>query len=415
VISPFDSASVIVTAAAGVAYLNHLTVRLPQTIALTLSGALVSVLVAVADRLWPDLGLGDMAQSFMASIDFRAALLNVMLSFLLFAGALHVDLSCLRRGKWPIAVLSTVGVLLSTAIVGVGFWLAARAFGLDAPLAWCLVFGALISPTDPVAVIAILHHSAAPPLLRTTVAAESLFNDGVGIVVFTVLVAMAAGGGAIGPLKAAEMFAIEALGGVALGAALGFVAFLAIRTVDEYATEALITAALVMGGYALAARIGVSGPVAMAVAGLIIGNVAAPRAMSDATRDHLLKFWDLIDQLLNAGLFLLIGLQGIGLLGSAGLFVVGLIGVPLTLAARAVSIAPALMIWRRLLPFRQTFPLLTWGGLRGGIAVAMALSLPHIPARDVILVATYAVVLFSVLVQGVTVRRLVGRVSQPAA
>lgn len=410
-ISPFESASVVVTAAAGAAYLNHLTFRLPQTIALTLSGAVVSVLVAVADRLWPVLGLGAAAQAFMASIDFRTALLNVMLSFLLFAGALHVDLSCLRVGKWPIAVLSTVGVLISTAVVGLGFWLLCREFGLDAPLAWCLVFGALISPTDPVAVIAILQRSLAPPLLKTTVAAESLFNDGVGIVVFTVLAAMAAGGGAIGPLQGVQMFAAEALGGVALGAMLGGVTFLAIRSIDEYATEALITAALVMGGYSLAARIGVSGPVAMAVAGLIIGNVVAPRVMSEASRDHLLKFWDLVDQLLNAGLFLLIGLQGIGLLGGTGLILVGLLAIPLTLVARAVSIMPALAIWRRLLPFRRTFPLLTWGGLRGGIAVAMALSLPHLPARDVILVATYAVVMFSVLVQGVTVQPLIGRMA----
>ena len=413
-ISPFESASVIVTVAAGAAYLNHVTVRLPQTIALTLSGALVSLLVAVADRVWPDVGLGQMAQQFMASIDFRAALLNVMLSFLLFAGALHVDLSCLQLGKWQIGMLSTVGVAISTAVVGLGFWLTTQAVGIEVPLGWCLVFGALISPTDPVAVIAILQRSAAPPLLKTAVAAESLFNDGVGIVVFTVLFAMTAGGGTIGPLRAAEMFGFEALGGVVLGAALGFLAFLAIRTVDEYATEALITAAMVMGGYALAARIGVSGPVAMAVAGLIIGNLG-PRVMSEATRDHLMKFWDLVDQLLNAGLFLLIGLQGIALLGAPGVFIAALVAIPLTLAARMVSIIPPLLIWRRLLPFRQTFPLLTWGGLRGGIAVAMALSLPHIPARDVILVATYVVVMFSVLVQGGTVRSLVKWTARNAA
>jgi CPA1 family monovalent cation:H+ antiporter len=406
-ISPFESASAIITAAAGAAYVNSRTLRLPQTIALTLSGALVSLFVAVADHLWPVIGLGRAARLFMSTIDFRTALLNVMLSFLLFAGALHVDLSCLRRVKWPIAVLSTLGVAISTAVVGVGFWLAAVGLGVVAPLSWCLVFGALISPTDPVAVIAILQRSAAPDLLKTTVAAESLFNDGVGIVVFTVLLAMAAGGGAIGPLKGMEMFAAEAIGGATLGLALGLVAFLAIRSVDDYATEALITAALVMGGYSLAARIGVSGPVAMAVAGLIIGNVAAPRAMTESTRDHLLKFWDLIDQVLNAALFLLIGLGGIGLLGATSLLLVGLFAIPLSLAARAVSVTPALILWPRLLPFRQAFPVLTWGGLRGGIAVAMALSLPQVPARDAILIATYAVVLFSVLVQGVTVRSVV--------
>ena len=417
VIDPFESASVIVSGAAFAAYLNSRTLRLPQTIALTLSGALVSVVAALADHIWPALGLGRVVQIFMSSIDFRTALLNVMLSFLLFAGALHVDLSRLRLARWPIAVLSTLGVVISTVIVGLGFWFAARALGIALPITWCFVFGALVSPTDPVSVIAILQKSTVPPLLKTTVAAESLFNDGVGIVLFTVLLTMASGGGEVSPVAGATMFAVEAVGGVALGLVLGLIAFYAIRSVDEYATEALITAALVMGGYSLAARIGVSGPVAMAVAGLIIGNVAAPRAMSEATRDHLMKFWDLIDHLLNAVLFLLIGLQSIALLGAPRLMLAAALAVPLSLLARALSVVPALGIWHRLLPFHQAFPVLTWGGLRGGIAVAMALSLPRVPARDAILAATYAVVMFSVLVQGGTMHRLVRRVarSMPAA
>ena len=404
---PFGTASVIVSVAAVAAYMNHLTLRLPQTIALTLTGALVSLLAAIADRLWPAIGLAQVVQAFMATIDFRATLLNVMLSFLLFAGALHVDLSGLRTGKWPILMLSTVGVVISTLVVGCGFWLLSAAFGAAAPFRWCLVFGALISPTDPVAVIAILQGSAAPKLLRTTVAAESLFNDGVGIVLFTVLLGMAAVGHAFSPLQGLEMFAVEALGGLGLGLLLGLVGFLTIRSVEDYATEALITLALVMGGYSLAAALGFSGPVAMAAAGLIIGNVAMPKAMSAITQDHLTKFWDLLDQLLNAALFLLIGLQGVALIGAPGLFVIGLITIPLVLLARMVSIAPALLIWRRLLPFCQAFPILAWGGLRGGICVAMALSLPHTPARGAILVATYTVVMFSVLVQGTSIEPLI--------
>jgi CPA1 family monovalent cation:H+ antiporter len=410
-IGPFATASVIVSVAAVAAYMNHITLRLPQTIALTLTGAMVSLLAAIADRVWPAIGLGQLVQSFMATIDFRATLLNVMLSFLLFAGALHVDLSGLRMGKWPIFMLSTVGVMISTLVVGGGFWLITAAFNVAVPFGWCLVFGALISPTDPVAVIAILQKSVAPKLLKTTVAAESLFNDGVGIVLFAVLLSMAAGGAAVSPLQGLQMFLIEALGGVGLGLLLGLIGFLAIRSVEDYATEALITLALVMGGYSLAALLGFSGPVAMAVAGLIIGNVAMPKAMSAMTQDHMTKFWDLLDQLLNAALFLLIGLQGVALIGAPGLFVIGLMTIPLTLVARMVSIAPALLIWRSLLPFRQAFPILTWGGLRGGIGVAMALSLPPTPARGVILVATYTVVMFSVLVQGTSIRPLIRRIA----
>jgi CPA1 family monovalent cation:H+ antiporter len=413
-IDAFAIASIVVVAAATAGYLNHLTFKLPQTIALTLTGAVASIVVVIVDAVFPALALSRTIRGFLDAIDFKTALLNVMLSFLLFAGALHIDLHQMRRGQWPIAILSTVGVVISTAVVAGGFAAITRLFGIEVPFAWCLVFGALISPTDPVAVIALLQPSAAPKLLKTTVAAESLFNDGVGVVVFTILFAAAAGGGAIGPLQGLEMFAVEAFGGAALGLALGLVGYWAMRSIEDYVTEALITVAIVMGGYALAVPLGVSGPVAMAVAGLVIGNFAVTQAMTEITRDHLMKFWDLIDHILNAALFLLIGLQGLALLASPGLFLVGAACVPLVLIARGLSVAPPLLVWRRLLGFGQAFPLLTWGGLRGGIGIAMALALPPGSTRDVILVATYVVVMFSVIVQGSTMERLIRRIAPPA-
>lgn len=414
-IGPFETAAIIVAVAALAAWINRVTLKLPQTIALTLTGAVASLVVAGIDLALPSAGMTHSIAAFLGNIDFKTALLNVMLSFLLFAGALHIDLHHLSRGKWLIAVLSTAGVVISTVVVAGGFYLLAGLFGLHPTFAWCLVFGALISPTDPVAVIALLQRSAAPDLMKTTVSAESLFNDGVGVVVFTIVLGAALRGEGMDLGQAAGLFALEAGGGIALGLALGFLGYVLMRAIEDYVTEALITVALVMGGYALAVPLGVSGPVAMAVAGLIIGNLAVDTAMTEITRDHLIKFWDLIDHILNAALFLLIGLQGLSLLGRPGLLLLGLAVIPLVLFARAVSVAPPLLAWRGLLEFRTAFPLLTWGGLRGGICIAMALALPQGPVREAILAATYLVVMFSVIVQGLTIEPLITRLFPPAA
>ena len=411
-LSPFEAAAILIVLAAALSYLNHRWLRLPSSVGLTLMGAVASLLVVGADRLLPGSHLADRVDSFLAGIDFHTTLMDGMLSFLLFAGALHVSWSEMRRGRWPILVLSTIGVLLSTLIVGGGFHAIALMLGLDVPLLWCFLFGALISPTDPVAVLGVLKRAAVPPTLQATVAAESLFNDGVGVVVFTILLTGAIGGEPFSAGQAARDFVFEAGGGALLGLVAGWIGFRAMRGVDDYIVEAMITLAIVMGGYSLAGRLQVSGPVAMAVAGLLIGNAGVALAMSDTTRDHLLKFWALIDDLLNAILFLLIGLQVIVISPDPRLLVAGLLAIPLVLIARTLSVGAPLAAMRPVAGLgRLALPTLVWGGLRGGIAVALALALPEGPGRTILLAVTYMVVLFSVIVQGGSIDRLIWRLS----
>ncbi len=407
-ISAFDAAAVLIVLAAVLGYLNHRFLKLPQAIGLTVMGALASVVVVGIDRMAPSSRLADTAVTFLAQIDFRAALMDGMLSFLLFAGALHVDWNEMRRGRGAIIGLSTVGVVLSTLIVGFGFELVASWLGLDVPLPWCLVFGALISPTDPVAVMAILGRTDVPPTLRATVAGESLFNDGVGVVIFTIILGTAIGGAAFSWGHALHLFAVEAGGGILLGLVTGWLAFRAMQSIDDYNIEVMLSLAVVMGGYALASRLHVSGPVAMAVAGLLIGNKAVAEAMSDATRDYLLKFWSLIDEILNAVLFLLIGLEVVTVPADLRLALIGFAAIPLVLLARTVSVMVPLALLRPVLDLGRLAPVtLIWGGLRGGISVALALGLPEGPARNAALAATYTVVLFSVIVQGSSVERVI--------
>lgn len=411
-LSPFDAAAILIVIAAVLGYLNHRYLRLATSVGLTIMGAVASLMVVGIDRLLPASDLAEQVTAFLAGIDFHATLMEGMLSFLLFAGALHVDWTEMRRGRWPILVLSTIGVLLSTLIVGGGFFALTQALGLSVPPIWCFVFGALISPTDPVAVMGVLKRAAVPPTLQATVAGESLFNDGVGVVVFSILLAAAIGAEPFSVGHAAEAFLIEAGGGIALGLAIGWVGFRAMRSIDEYNVELLITLAIVMGGYSFAQWLHVSGPVAMAVAGLLIGNAGVALAMSGTTRDHVLKFWALIDELLNAILFLLIGLEVIVISPDPRLLVAGAVAIPLVLAARAFAVGAPLFAMRPINAMsRLTLPTLVWGGLRGGISIALALSLPEGPARTIILAATYVIVLFSVIVQGGTIDRVVRRLS----
>jgi len=409
-LSPFDVAAVLILLAAVLGYANHRLLRLPSAVGMTLMGALASLAIIGIGAAFPSWGLVPLVERFLTGIDFHAALMEGMLSFLLFAGALHVDWLDMRANRALIFALATFGVVLSTGIVGVGTWWIAGAMGLQVPLPWALVFGALISPTDPVAVMAILKRAAVPPSLQATVAGESLFNDGVGVVVFAILLAVATGADEFSWSHAAGDFAREALGGVAFGLVTGWIAFRAMESIDDYSVEVMISLALVMAGYSLAHTIHVSGPVAMAVAGLFIGNAGVARAMSDVTRDYLIKFWELIDEILNAVLFLLIGLEVVLITGQPRLLLFGLAAIPLALFARWLSVRIPLTLLRSRIDLGAlAVPTLVWGGLRGGISIALALSLPNGPYRTSIVAATFVIVLFSVIIQGGSIGGLIGR------
>ena len=411
VASIFNLAAIVVTLAAVFGYVNHRWLRLPQSIGLVLIALVASFGALALDALFPTLGLRATVRETLLQIEFHDTLMKGMLSFLLFAGALHVDLEALLSRKWAISMLATVGTLISTSVVGLAMFQVFRIIDLDGlaiALPYCFVFGALISPTDPIAVLSILKQVKVPAALEAKIAGESLFNDGVGVVVFAILVTIAAGagehGGEVTGSAVAVLFFQEAFGGAALGLVAGYLAYRAMQGIDEHTLEVLITLALVMGAYAVASAIHVSGPIAMVIAGLFIGNHGARFAMSEATRDHVDKFWSLLDEVLNSVLFLAIGFEVLALTFGAGIMLAMAIAIPVVLLARLVAVATPI----GLLGLRREFtkgaiPVLTWGGLRGGISVALALSLPAIPAKPVLLAVTYGVVVFSIIVQGLTI------------
>jgi len=411
----FDILAVLVSLSAAFSYLNHRFLKLPTAIGLMLIALVMSLGVIATGPL--GLHIEQDAEALLHSIDFDETLLHGMLSFLLFAGALHVNLADLSQQRWVIATLATVGVVAATFLIGFATWGIFMPLGLDVPLAYCLVFGALISPTDPIAVLGILKSTGAPKTLETKITGESLFNDGVAVVVFLVLAKIAAGGEDVTAGSVLWLFATEAVGGVLFGLAIGGVAYFMLRSVDNYQVEVLITLAVVTGGYAAAEKLHLSAPIAIVVAGLLIGNHGRLLAMSERTREHLDTFWLLVDEVLNAVLFVLIGLEVLVLSFRGEYLMAGLLAIPAVLIARMVSVGLPIGVMRR---FRQFTPgvvtILTWGGLRGGISVALALSLPAGEVRDTLVTVTYVVVVFSILVQGLTlghvVRRKTGGVSR---
>lgn len=410
--TPFDAAAILVVCATVLGYVNYRFVRLPHMIGLTVMGAVASIVVIGFDMLWPRGDADGPILQLLAEVDFSRTLMDGMLSFLLFAGALYVDLGDLLPRKWTVAILATIGVLTSTVLVAAGFYFLTPLLGFPLPFVWCLVFGALISPTDPVAVLGILRSANVPPSLEATFAGESLFNDGIGIVVFSIVLTAAVGTGSEGFSggHALKLFLKEAGGGIALGAALGAIGHFTMKTIDEHNLEVLISLSIVMGGYALAQYLHVSGPVSMAVAGLMIGNYATAFAMSDKTREHLTRFWSLLEEILNSVLFLLIGLEVVAIAKDVDHLVIGVIAILIVLAARLVSVGvPYSFLRRRAQLPHRTLPILVWGGLRGGISIALALSLPSGEERLTILTATYVVVIFSVVVQGTTVGKVARR------
>ena len=403
--------SLLIVLAALFGAVNYLFLKLPTAIGILVVSLVASLAILGIDLVVPGFAVDDQARNLVSGIAFSDALLEGMLGLLLFAGALHVKLSDLREQWRLVALMATIGIGLSTVIVGVGFsWLTGM------PILIALVFGALISPTDPVAVLGVLREASLPKTLETKIAGESLFNDGVGYVVFLVLVGLAFPHGdshGNGLSTAATLFLQEAVGGAVLGLVLGWLTFRLMRRIDDYSLEVLLTLALVFGGYQLALWLHFSAPIMAVCAGLLIGDVGAAKGMSDETRKYVDAFWKLIDEILNAVLFLLIGIEVFAISFSFDAFQTGLAAIALALFARLAAVAVPVLLLR---PFRSfspgVIPIMTWGGLKGGISVALALSLPEGEWKALILTATYVVVIFSIIVQGLTVARLANRLGR---
>ena len=386
------------------AYVNHRFIGLPTAIGVMVAALLMSLGLVGLDGVGIDYGLRDYEESLLRSIDFSDVLMQGMLSLLLFAGALHVDLSELKAYRWQGGALAVVSTVLSTLAVGYGSWLVLPWVGLDLPLIYCLLFGALISPTDPIAVMGILKTAGAPKSLELVIAGESLFNDGVGVVIFSLLLGMLASGSAPTVGHGLELLAHEAGGGLLFGLLLGYATFWLLKSVDNYQVEVMLTLAAVTGGYALASHLHVSGPLAMVVVGLIVGNGGRALAMSDTTRHYVDLFWELIDEILNAVLFVLIGMEVLLVSFSINILLAAGVAMGVTLLGRALTVGLPVSLLHG--PFRLPKGsgwVLTWGGLRGGISVALALSLPPGPERNIVLALTYCIVVLSILGQGLTI------------
>lgn len=401
----FDISAALLALAALFSWVNARFIHLPTTIGVMLIALVFSLLLISLSFFGVD--AQTYAGKLLSGIDFNITLMYGMLSFLLFAGALHININDLRQQAWVVLTLATLGVIISTFLVAVASWLLLNWLGFSISFIYCLLFGALISPTDPIAVLAMLKSVGTPKSLETKIAGESLFNDGVAVVVFIIILRLATGGETVSVSSVTGLFLVEAIGGAVLGFVAGYSVYRMLRTINNYQVEVLLTLGLVMGTYSLAHALHVSGPIAIVIAGLLIGNHGRTLAMSDKTREHLDTFWELMDEILNAVLFVLIGLEILVLTFNGQYWLAGLLTIPIILFARFVSVAIpiTLMKWRRKFT-PGVIKILTWAGLRGGISVALALSIPASPERTLILALTYTVVLFSIIVQGLTIKRL---------
>jgi len=412
----------LLTATAAAAYLNQYLLRLPRNAGLLLIALVISLALRLFDAMGLDLGFSAALAETVRHTDFGSLLLDGFLAFLLFAGSLNVDVNELLARKWTILALATVGVLVSTLIIAFGMYFIFKLVGFEVPLAYCLVFGALISPTDPVTILDVLSRGGVPKRLQAVIAGESLFNDGVGIVLFALFLPMALNGGGDLDIPAAVIdFCREAGGGLLLGLATGGLAFVAMRGIDEYNVELMISLALVVGTYGIAQAIGVSGPVAEVVAGLMMGSIGVKYAVSGTTHDYLQKFWSLTDELLNSLLFLVIGFEFAVVDLTRSYVFAAALAIPLSLVARGLSIVLAS------LPLSiggdhkgRAVALLTWSGLRGGISVALVLSLPAGGYREALVTVTYGLAIFTMLVQGLSLAPIAARLfpdsgGEPAA
>ena len=422
--TPLDIPAILLILATIFGAINYKFVKLPHTIGLMIVALVASLSLIALDLTFPSLGMSILVNEFLGNIDFNVTLMQGMLSFLLFAGALHVDLDQLLENKWTILAFASIGVLVSSFVIGGGFWLISGAVGLSLPFLVCLLLGVMVSPTDPVAVLGVLKTLQVPSPLKAKIAGESLFNDGVAVVLFSVLVSLVFGnGGEEGLETSFQLTSViwlltkEALGGLFLGLISGFIAFWLLRQIDDYVLEVLITLALVTGAYSIALHLHLSGPIAMVIAGLLIGNQGTSLAMSETTRMHVEMFWELVDEILNSVLFLLIGLKIVFLLQHSsyeiayplliGLFIAITL---LSLFARFLAIALPVQIKSLNSEVNPgTVPILTWAGIRGGVSVALALSLPSSSESELLLFVTYLVVLFSVAIQGLTIENVIKR------
>ncbi|MHB8708057.1 MAG: cation:proton antiporter, partial [Desulfuromonadales bacterium] len=406
----FEITALLMVLTALFSFINYRVLRMPTIIGVMFISLAVSLGIVTLGWIGVDIGQSKLARMLNA-VDFDQTLLHGMLSFLLFAGALQIKLEDLANHKWVITILATAGVVASTFIIGGLTWLVLDFLSIPVSFIYCLLFGALISPTDPVAVIGILKTAGVPKSLETKIAGEALFNDGIGVVVFLIILELALSRHEITLGGVALLFLEEAVGGAVLGLVIGVLAYQMLKRVNNYQVEVLITLALVMGGYALADRIHTSGPIAIVVAGLLIGNQGRAFAMSETTREHLDDFWELVDEILNALLFMLIGLEVLIMPFTAALFIAGLLAILISLFSRWASVGGAVLLMRTFRSFSAgAIKILTWGGLRGGISVALALSLPTVPERTTIVIMTYIVVVFSIGIQGMTLGKLIEKI-----